>query len=193
SAGPSASEQIEAPFEAKGRLSFPSGSISSVTVQGGETRAVGGRTIVAFGGLLGGGEPLSTTLHVRGEAKNLARPTLVVHGSPSLPDPDSIAPPSGGSWVTASASGAASGTHMLVKLFETMWRVSRLRQYDAYVGNPDPTGPATTSYSFAFAPPPPDQSAGGPVLERGSLALTVTGLLALVLLLLDALYLWALS
>jgi hypothetical protein len=193
SAGPASEEQIEAPFSAKGKLTFPSGTLSASDVTGGRVSTRAGRTTVSFGGLLGGGRPMSVTVHIKGEATDLTRPVLAIEGSPALPTPDSIAPPSGGTWAQAAASGAVSGKAMIVNLLETMWRVSRLRQFDAYLGNPDPTGPATTTYSFGFAPPPAAATGPAPQLKRGSLALTITGLLALLLLLFDALYLWALS
>jgi hypothetical protein len=37
-------------------------------------------------------------------------------------------------------------------IMDTMWRTARLRQFDAYLGNPDPTGPASTVYRFVLSP-----------------------------------------
>lgn len=192
-AGPSSQEQIEAPFQIRGKLLFQSGEATISHVRGGDVTAATGGPVVDFEALLGGGSPLSTTVHVTGTAHDMTRPTLSIAGRPAVPDADSIAPPSKATWRAAARAGDASGRAMVVKLFETMWRVARLRQYDAYVGNPDPSGPARTSYSFAFAAPRQEVSSSGPALKRGSLTLTITGLLALALLLFDAAYLWALS
>nr|MDQ3879222.1 hypothetical protein [Actinomycetota bacterium] len=191
--GPASEEQIEAPFAIKGTLVFRNDEMSLTKVEGARSIEGSSTTSVRFHALLGGGHPLSTTVHLHGDARDFTRPALHMEGSPALPDPASLGPGSHETWVAAARAGAASGTSMVVKLFETMWRVARLRQFDAYLGNPDSTGRATSSYSFTFAPPPKDVVASGPAVKRGSLALTITGLIALVLLLFDALYLWALS
>ena len=44
---------------------------------------------------------------------------------------------------------------MVSLLLETLWRTARLASFDAYLGNPDPFGPAHSTYAFHLAPPEP--------------------------------------
>lgn len=135
--------EVEAPFRIAGRLSFPPGSVSGLRAEGGEATAGG----VSFDVILGGGEPLEAELAARGTAEALTMPILEASGEPALPDASVLAPPGGGSWRAASVEPG----DLLALVSETLWRVARLRQFDAYLGNPDPSGPATTAYRFAFA------------------------------------------
>jgi hypothetical protein len=41
---------------------------------------------------------------------------------------------------------------MLSRLLTLMWQAARIKQYEQYVGNPDPLGPSTTTYAFTLAP-----------------------------------------
>jgi hypothetical protein len=57
---------------------------------------------------------------------------------------------------------------MMVRLLlETLWRTARLAQFDAYLGNPDTNGPATTAYAFRLIPKPerPENTALSTALE----------------------------
>jgi hypothetical protein len=46
---------------------------------------------------------------------------------------------------------------MVGLLLETLWRTARLAQFDAYLGNPDATGKASSVYTFRLAPLEPEQ------------------------------------
>jgi hypothetical protein len=79
-------------------------------------------------------------------------------------------------------------------ILETMWRVARLRQFDAYLGNPDPTGAARTSYRYVLAPPPPNASGGSAATPSSGGPLgTAAAAAMLLLLLLGAVVLWSRS
>jgi hypothetical protein len=185
-------EQIEAPFAVSGSLRFPAGSLTGVTVDGGEASEDANGIRVGFRSHLGGGSPMSTTIRVRGTAHDLRLPGLDVSAEPALPLPSSLEPPEGSSWAAYGAAhpDRATGETMLRALMEATARVARLRQYDTYLGNPDATGPAAATYRFAFAPP--DRPAA-PVVAAAPFrpAVAVAGVLIGVLLLALALEWWA--
>jgi len=166
-------EPLEAPFRIRGSIELPGGSVEGLHAEGGVVR--GSR--VAFGALLGGGEPLELEVRVSGRARGIALPELVIEGEPAPPAPAMLRPP-GRSWAAAASAGTASGPEMVEALLGVLWRSARLRQFDAYLGNPDPTGPAATAYRWVLDPPEA-QVAPAPVDAAGSSAI---GGLALVLL-----------
>ncbi|HVM11914.1 MAG TPA: hypothetical protein VM638_05505 [Actinomycetota bacterium] len=92
-----------------------------------------------------------------------------------------------------SLDGRSLPADPLDRLLLLLWEVARLRQYDAYLGNPDPTGPAETSYRYVLAAV--RDGAEQPPARRalpstfGPLGLAVA-LLALALLLLSGILLW---
>ena len=98
--------------------------------------------------------PLSTTIRVTGLAHRLALPAIVVHAAPTPPLASSIEPPDGGTWTAYAAAHPSASRHMVGLLLEALWRTARLASFDAYLGNPDPFGPARSAYTFRLAPPP---------------------------------------
>jgi len=165
---------VEAPFRVAGRLSFPAGSVTGLRAEGGEAGADG----VSFEVTLGGGRPLEAEVAILGTAEGLTVPILEASGEPALPDPSVLTPPGGGDWRDAEVEAA----ELLALASETLWRVARLRQFDAYLGNPDPAGPATTAYRFAFAEEGRAAAAPAPVAPVGPAS--VGGLLLLAALVL---------
>jgi hypothetical protein len=133
-------------------VSFPTGTVSGLTVEGGQVQ--GGGSVVRATGVVGAGRASATTITVRGTATRLDVPDLTLEAAAALPDPAAVAPPSGGSWTEAVAAdpGAADGRAMTALAMRTLWAVAWLRQVDAYLGNPDPTGPASTSYVYRLNP-----------------------------------------
>jgi hypothetical protein len=72
-----------------------------------------------------------------------------------------------------------------------MWRVARLRLYDAYVGTPDPLGPAETTYTYELAGALLDgRSAPVPVRSLGGFGIALAFAAGLLLLFVAALQ-WA--
>jgi hypothetical protein len=145
--------QIEAPFEVRGDVDFPPGTISGLAVQGGRLKGTGSG--VAFGRRLGGGGSLAAEVRVTGTARNLSLPGLVLTAWPAPPAASTVAPPDGAAtWTGAVEAGVApDGRVMLAAAMDAMWRTARLRVFDAYLGSPDPNGPVSTTYSFALNPP----------------------------------------
>ena len=152
--GPASSgtEQLEAPFRIEGGVVFPHGTVTGLRASGGLVRSSRPR-VVGFGGELGGGAPLAETIRVTGAAHRLAVPRIEIRALPAPPLPSSVAPPSGGTWTAYAASHPARSTQMVSLLLETLWRTARLASFDAYLGNPDPFGPAHSTYAFRLAPP----------------------------------------
>src|SRR5439155_12308391 len=152
--GPASSrtEQLEAPFRIEGGVVFPHGTITGLRASG---RLVGSSQprAVGFGGELGGGAPLGETIRVTGDAHRLALPTIEIRAVPAPPLPSSVAPPSGGTWTAYAASHPARSQQMVSLLLETLWKTARLASFDAYLGNPDPFGPARSTYAFRLALP----------------------------------------
>jgi hypothetical protein len=81
---------------------------------------------------------------------------------------------------------------MTALIMDTLWRTARLRQFDAYLGDPDPTGPARTIYRFVLAPAPPPAPAAPPFSSGGPLRVLAGAGLVLVLAL-GALVVWSRS
>jgi hypothetical protein len=146
--------EVEAPFRVEGTIAFPPGAVTGLAAEGGDARG----TSVSFGALLGGGHPSGHTVVVRGDARETVLPELSLVGEPAPPGPEMAAPPGPGSW----AESGASGREMLDRAMAVLWRVARLRQFDGYLGNPDPEGPATTTYRFALAAPRRAAAGQGP-------------------------------
>jgi hypothetical protein len=141
--------------------------VSNLSAEGGQVQA---GSVVHATGVVGAGRDSSETITVRGTATGLDVPALTLQAEAALPGPAALEPPSGDSWSGAVAAdpGAADGRAMTALAMRTLWAVAWLRQVDAYLGNPDPTGPASTAYAYelnpaaavvaqaAVAPPSPD-------------------------------------
>ena len=152
---------VRVPFVIRGRISFPPGTLTEVRVAGGTAKTDGRGTVVMFRRALGGGAPNALELSVTGVARNLGLPELTLRAEPSLPSARALDPPTGQTWresVRVQPS-ALDGREMLSLLMQTMWEVARIRQFEAYLGNPDLRGDSQSTYLFRLSPrvpaPPP--------------------------------------
>jgi hypothetical protein len=182
----SRTEQIEAPFRIDGEISFPVGALSQVSVDGATASVGPDGTKIGFHALLGGGEPTAVSVRVRGMATSVGLPTFRLLARPDLPSPRWVRPPGGASWTRALAArdGNLHGYDLLAKAMDVLWRVARLRQYDGYLGNPDPTGPAQSTYLFRLAPAPAAVASvtappTSPFSVPGAVGLSLAGLVML--------------
>lgn len=187
---------VPATFRVSGRLTFEQGRLDDPDAMGGRVGFRSGEPpVVRFGGFIGGGGTRVLEVALEGTARGLGRPVLEIVATPAPPPPDTARPPGGGTWAELFASGEAPDTRsMWNRIMEICWGIAKLRQYDAYMGNPDPTGPASTRYRFTLArapvvPGPPDEPRP---LPRVTPLLAASALLALLLLLFDGLLLWSL-
>jgi hypothetical protein len=149
-----------------------------------------------FDAVVGGGGPLVRRISLTARVRDLRLPRISLSVVPTPPPAGTLAPPAGRTWSAAVRNdpGAIDAQRMVRLMFDTMWRVARLRQFDAYLGNPDPTGAARTTYRYVLAPPPqglvtgrpPAPSSGGPLGTAAAAAV-------LVLLLLGAVVAWSRS
>jgi len=83
---------------------------------------------------------------------------------------------------------------MLALTLDTLWRVARLRQFDAYLGNPDVNGTSTSEYAFRLAPPlqrPEVRASAAPV--TASPATTLAAILVIIILGVGLAVAWARS
>jgi len=187
-------EDVEAPMSVRGTISFPAGEATGITATGGEVRTSMDAVEVRFGGLLGGGRPLRLAVEVRGRAIALALPRVEFDMAPAPPAAATVRPPSGRTWTEGLQRNpsAFEWRTMLGLIRDTLWRRAWLLQFDAYLGNPDPTGPASTAYHFVLAPAlasraaPPGGSSNGPL---GAAAAAVVA----VLVVLGGLVVWSRS
>ncbi len=180
-----ANQTVEAAVAFDLTLSFPPGTVSGLSAEGGQVQS--GGSVVRATGVVGAGGASSTTITVRGTATGLDIPDLTVEAAAALPDPAALAPPSGDSWTEAVAAdpGATDGRAMTALAMRTLWAVAWLRQVDAYLGNPDPTGPASTAYAFRLNPaaavvaPAPAAPPGSPPQPWAIAGWTALGVVAL--------------
>jgi hypothetical protein len=184
-------EQVEVPFAVRGEVLFPPGSLNLAEVEGGTVRSDLQGIHVEFRTQVGGGAPQEATVEVRGQANRLGLPGLVMTGSPASPLARQLRPPFGGSWSRAVARdpGRLDGRRMLGLALDVLWRVARLRQFDAYLGNPDVNGTSASQYTFRLAPAvrplgrlpaPPDRAAPAAIAGAIVLLLLLGVALALV-------------
>ena len=185
-------EMIEVPFRVEGELRFPSGSLDGIAVTGGTQITDPEGIRVRFGAQLGGGAASRFDLAVDGKASRLGLPKLEMTGGPALPSARPLRPPAGRSWASAVeiAPSRVDGREMLARAMETLWQVARLRQFDAYLGNPDVQGTSTTSYRFQLAPPTRATAAPAPP-PRAHPLVVAFGVAILLLLLLGLALVWA--
>jgi hypothetical protein len=149
----SVTKMIEAPFRVSGAFLFPPGSVKIAQVEGGTVRETLRGTEVAFSTLLGGGEPSAFELTVKGQATNASFPSFDMRAIPSPPSPRML-----------DAAGGEDGG--LSALMDVLWRTARLRQFDGYLGNPDPTGPSVTEYRWTTTAPAAQPRARPPTPVR---------------------------
>ena len=184
-------EAVEAPFRVEGTISFPPGTVRTLSTRGGRIESGSGGDRVTFSSLLGGGKPIQLTVGVSGEATNMPLPNIELTASTAAPSPDLVKGPGGGSWTEAAAGPAdLDGRDMLRRLMDVMWMVARIRQFDAYLGNPQPLGPARTSYTIRLAPPA-KAVATAPASPGGSPLGAVTASLFALAVLFGLALLWA--
>jgi hypothetical protein len=147
-------ESVEVPFEVEGQFRFAPGSLADVRVTGGGATADGSAVSVRFSTRLGGGADVPFQLRMTGQANHLRLPSLEMTGKAVLPLARVLRPPLGRSWSRALVidPSRVSGRRMLGLAMDVLWRVARLRQFDAYLGNPDIGGSSTSSYAFRLAP-----------------------------------------
>jgi hypothetical protein len=187
---------VAAPFHVSGEVTIPAGlEVDSTTASLGVEVVGGADTKVRFSGLVGGGEPDELTVTVEGDASELGRPAIDVVARPAPPAPSEARPPRGRTWAAALArGGSVNARAMWDQLMTVSWQVAKLRQYDTYLGNPDPAGPGDTVYRFRLAEPevaaPP--STGGSLPPSTSPVLATTAILALLFLAFDGVLLWSL-
>ncbi len=177
--------EVPVPFAIGGTLSFPQGTLRGVQVRGATLKSTGDATIVTFGRTLGGGAPDELILTVSGIATDLGLPNLTMNGRPSLPSPAAVEPQVGSTWVEGvrRRPSAFDGREMLSVLMDTMWQVARIRQFRAYLGNPDfQSEDSRSTYVFTLAPrvaPPPIATPPQPA-RAGPFAIAAFSLATLV-------------
>jgi len=184
--------RVQMPVHVEGRVFFAASSASGVAAEGGTVRSGSAGPEVAFAATLGGGHPPSFEIRISGTAAGLGLPHLEAAAAPALPDPSVAQPPSASSWraLLAHHPGQLDGRDMLRRTFEVLWEVAGLRQLDAYVGNPDPNGPATTAFTFVLVRAAATQD-GSPAVGAGEL--NALGLAAWILVLVALLFAAALA
>jgi hypothetical protein len=187
---------VAAPFRIAGEISYPSGleGVKATAGRGAELEHGAART-VRFSGLVGGGDSDTLTISIEGDASDLGRPALDLVARPAPPASSEARPPGGGTWAAALERGdSVKPRSMWDQLMTVSWQVAKLRQYDTYLGNPDPAGPGNTVYRFRLAEPeiaaPP--STGSSLPPSTSPVLVTTALLALLFLAFDGVLLWSL-
>jgi hypothetical protein len=154
-------KDIEVPFLIEGSVAFPARSVRRLTVQGATGSTQGSTVAVRFSALLGGGRPARHTVTIVAEARGLRIPQLDVTATPSLPSPDGVQPPT---WQQAVSQDptAVDGADMLPRVMRVLWQVAGTGVYDAFLGNPDAKGDASTVYRFTTVAPPMARSSGPP-------------------------------
>jgi hypothetical protein len=176
--------ELESPIEVLVDLGFEPGTVEGLEMTSDvPTAATWGDDALSWSQQLGGGGPLEHTVTVTGTATGMPLPSLRIGATTALPKASLMKPPGPGTWTEAAAEGLATdGRAMLRSAMETMWMTARTRQYDAYVGNPDRAGPATTEYEFVLDPPeerieaPPVATGGVEPIGVAAMALGALGL-----------------
>ena len=105
---------------------------------------------------LGDGHPLRATIPLRGRPLRL-RLTVTPEPPRAL-----LRPPGAATWTAAAK--ARGGAFVLRRTLEVLYRLARVRQYDAFLGDPDPRSPSRTTYVYltaARAAGPPAAATGG--------------------------------
>ncbi|MEA2497852.1 MAG: hypothetical protein QOH26_257 [Actinomycetota bacterium] len=186
-------EEIEMPFRVSGAFVFPSKRLTDIKVSGaGISPGTQKHDSVEVDALVGGGAPSRLSFRVTGRAIDMGYPGFVMTAKPAPPLPP-IRPPFSKSWGDATRRGVAHGREMFDVLMRTMWQVAKLRTFDAYLGNPDPTGPARSVYRYRMAQPEPVVRA--PVVDVTEVSpwTTAAAVVALLLLLFGLVRWWSVS
>jgi hypothetical protein len=126
--------RYEAVFAVQGSIRFPRGRVGGLRVTGG--RPIAGR--VEFRGRLGEDAPLRLSLRITGRAIDLSPPRLELQVTPDL-DLHALRPPLGRTWKEAVRRKLVQidGRELLDTTIATLLRVSRTRQYEIFLTNPD--------------------------------------------------------
>jgi hypothetical protein len=157
--------RFEAVLGVQGTIRFPHGRVSGLRVTGGRLNA--GR--VVFGGRLGEDAPLRLSVRVTGLASKLGLPELGLRVTPDL-RLHALRPPQGRTWKEAVRRKLVrlDGRELLDTTIATLLRVSRTRQYELFLSNPDPlfrAGGDLSVYLYrtvaAVRAAPPRRSSGG--------------------------------
>jgi hypothetical protein len=144
---------LEAPMRIDGAVTLPGrATVRHAAGVGRPTPSNRGLTL-PFEAMLGGGSPLSHTIDVTADVRGLRVPDVAFTATPAPPSAEPLAPPAGATWTEGVRTDpAAFDPHAMTGLImDTLWRTARLRQFDAYLGDPDPTGPAATRYRFSLS------------------------------------------
>jgi hypothetical protein len=188
--------ELEAPIRVAGSIHLPARRVRLVETTGFLDRtsdSAAGATL-PFAAALGGGRPAAHTVELTAQVRDLDLPDIEIVASSGAPAVTTLAPPAGSTWSEGVRSDpSAFDAHAMTGLImDTMWRVARLRQFDAYLGNPDPTGPARTAYRFLLAPAPGEVAAAPPPISGGPLR-NLAGAAIAVVVVLGALVAWSRS
>jgi len=124
---------------------------------------VGGRPVDV---MLGDGRPLRVSAP-RGDG----RVDLRVEAVPPL---RLLTPPRAGTWRTA----RLSGRELLARANGILLRLARMRQYQAFLGNPDPRGSIATTFVYRTGVPPQPVRPPVAAVSEGGRSWTTTVLLA---------------
>jgi hypothetical protein len=184
---------LEAPIAIEGSIALPARTVD-IDAASGIAGGVPSAGSMLFAATLGGGNPLAHTVDVTGRVRGLRLPSITIEARSGLPSPASLAPPAGATWSAGVRSDppAFDAREMTALIMDTMWRTARLRQFDAYLGNPDPTGPARSEYGFALAPAKPSVAAA-PAPSTGGPLRVLAGVGVAVVLALGAVVVWSRS
>jgi hypothetical protein len=165
---------LQVPFHVEGTVSFAQGSIAGMRVAGLGSLQSSSSTVAFDATVPSSAFPHGTAvIDIAGTATNLGSPRLSMRGSGVLPEASQLAPQGADTWRAALARGGAKAGPALALAERTMWQVLRLRELNAYLGNPG-TGPATTSYAFTTARVAAPRAIVAPEhLKAGALALTL--------------------
>jgi hypothetical protein len=156
---------VAVPFAVRGLVRFPTGRVRGAKP--------------SFSTQLGGGKPLEQEVHVRGRAAGISPPRLELTVEPVVPR-EQLRPPVGESWAQAiRRDRRLSGRRLLDHAIEVSLTLARVRQYNAFLANPDPLGKAAARYVYRSAPraaaAQPSPASGGGGLHPALIALAALG------------------
>ncbi len=186
---------LEAPMRISGRIELPARRKWDINARHARQVGTGRHAAIEFSALLGGWKPLRKWVRVEASVRDLRLPDIAIDVGPAPPDPGPLGPATNAAtWTEALRldPGSVSGRDLLRDILDTMWMTARLRQYDAYLGNPDPLGPARTVYRFVLAPPQPP-AAGAPAIPSGGPARVAAAVVVAMVLALGSLLVWSRS
>ena len=176
---------VDAPLSVAGRLRLPASTLENVVVRGG-TRVRGAHGMsIRFRTVLSEREP-SAVISLEGDGSAIGSPSLALTARP-IHIVAGLAPPGGGSWRDAAASGRAQDGRGLVGLASrAVLQLARVQQFDELLSVPGP-GRSATAYRFrsgvalgASESTTPSDQAGSDVMRAaawllGAVALACAG------------------